>query len=148
MSKHSHQHTKADLGVVTGQIKARSLKMTGPREAILEVMRRLARPLTTREVQAELNQECDLATIYRCMHMLESLQLAKRFDFGDGVARYELLHCDAHAHHHHLICTECSAIVEIEDCFPAELEERVAEGSGFKRITHKLEFFGTCPKCQ
>jgi Fe2+ or Zn2+ uptake regulation protein len=38
--------------------------------------------------------------------------------------------------------------VEIEECFPQELERRIANGNGFAQITHKLEFFGVCPKCQ
>jgi Fe2+ or Zn2+ uptake regulation protein len=39
-------------------------------------------------------------------------------------------------------------VVEIEDCFPEELEQRIATGNGFTSITHKLEFFGICPSCQ
>ena len=38
--------------------------------------------------------------------------------------------------------------IEIEECFPRELEEKIAAGHGFKSITHKLEFFGVCPACQ
>ena len=48
----------------------------------------------------------------------------------------------------HLVCVRCSQIVEIEDCFPAELEERIAVRNGFAGITHKLEFFGICPQCR
>ena len=66
----------------------------------------------------------------------------------DGVARFELLTGDAHAHHHHLICSCCADIVEIDDCFATELEARVAAAHGFKTVTHKLEFFGVCPDCQ
>jgi Fe2+ or Zn2+ uptake regulation protein len=39
-------------------------------------------------------------------------------------------------------------VVEIEEFFLKELEERIAEKNGFKSITHKLEFFGLCPECQ
>ena len=30
------------------------------------------------------NGECNLATIYRSMHLLERMGMVKRFDFGDG----------------------------------------------------------------
>ena len=29
---------------------------------------------------------CDLVTVYRSMHMLETMEMVKRFDFGDGIA--------------------------------------------------------------
>jgi len=88
-----------------------------------------------------------LATVYRSMRLLEQMGMAKRFDLGDGVARFELLAEGDDGHHHHLVCTRCSEVVEIEDCFTAELEERISARSGFKAVTHKLEFFGICPAC-
>jgi Fe2+ or Zn2+ uptake regulation protein len=39
-------------------------------------------------------------------------------------------------------------VVEIEECFPKALEKSIAERNGFKAVTHKLEFFGLCPRCQ
>ena len=38
--------------------------------------------------------ECDLATVYRSLHLLEGMGIVKRFDLGDGVARFELLLSD------------------------------------------------------
>jgi Fur family ferric uptake transcriptional regulator len=105
--------------------------------------------MTNKEVYAALPANlCDLATIYRSMHLLEEMGMVKRFDFGDGIARFELLSDAGRAHHHHLICTRCSTVVEIEECFPSELEQKIALGNGFVAITHKLEFFGICPQCQ
>jgi len=91
--------------------------------------------------------ECNLATIYRSLHLLEKMALVKRFDFGDGIARFELTQEEGTAHHHHLICTRCFAIVEIEACFPEEFETRIAKTYGYHGVTHKLEFFGICPRC-
>jgi Fe2+ or Zn2+ uptake regulation protein len=39
-------------------------------------------------------------------------------------------------------------VVEIEECFPAEIEQRIASENGFQAVTHRLEFFGICPGCQ
>jgi len=123
--------------------------MTGPRRAILNCLAEETHPLTIKELFTQLPESiCDLATVYRSIHMLENVGLVKRFDFGVGVARYELVRHENDAHHHHLICTGCSTVVEIVDCFPEELERRIATGNGFKEISHKLEFFGICPECQ
>lgn len=124
-------------------------KMTGPRRAILEALEKERHPLTIREIFNLIpSGKCDLATIYRSIHLLEEAALVKRFDFGDGIARFEMICHQEHSHHHHLICTDCSRVVEIEECFPAELEKKIARGNGFKNIWHRLEFFGVCPGCQ
>jgi Fur family ferric uptake transcriptional regulator len=131
------------------RLRRRSRKATGPRQAILEILRRQAHPLSSKELFAALPKGgCDLATVYRSMHLLEGMGMVKRFDLGDGVARFELLLEGDDGHHHHLVCTECAGVVEIEDCALDELEHEVATRNGFKGVTHKLEFFGICPECQ
>ncbi len=140
---------QSDLPALTQKLRRRDRKITGPRQAILEVLRRHRRPLSIKYIFAALpSGECDLATIYRSMHLLESMHMVKRFEFGDGVARFELLAEGDDGHHHHLVCTSCSDVVEIEECFPKTLEKSIAERNGFKAVTHKLEFFGLCPRCQ
>jgi len=105
--------------------------------------------LSTQELFRGLKVKgCDLATVYRALHVLEKLGMVKRFDLGDGVARFELLGAGDDGHHHHLVCTNCAEVVEIEECETAEFEARIAAQSGFASVTHKLEFFGVCPACQ
>lgn len=148
-NRHAPARGPVKLAALTGKLRAKSRKITGPRQAILDVLRQHPHPLTNKEILATLAADnCDLATIYRSMHLLQSMGMVKRFDFGDGVARFELLGEGDDGHHHHLICTQCSAVVEITECFPRQLEEKIAAGNGFKAITHKLEFFGICPRCQ
>lgn len=150
-SQHTHPHrlVQQPLVELTDRLRAGSRKVTGQREAILDVLRRHSSPLTNREIHDALGKtDCDLATIYRNMHTLQSMGLVKRCDFGDGAARFELISDEAHQHHHHLVCNQCSTIVEIEDCFPNEFEEDLAKRHGFSAVTHRLEFFGTCPRCQ
>lgn len=91
--------------------------------------------------------ECDLATIYRAMRLLETMGLVKRYDFGDGIARFELVSGQREAHHHHLVCTRCREVIEIEECCSETLEKRIAAEHGFQAVTHRLEFFGICPDC-
>jgi Fur family ferric uptake transcriptional regulator len=137
------------MGELAGRLRRRDRKLTGPREAILGVLGRNLRPMSTREIESELPAgSCNLATVYRCMHLLEQMGMVQRFDFGDAVARYELVREGKDEHHHHLVCEHCARIVELDDCFPAEWQERVARESGFARLKHRLEFFGICPDCQ
>ena len=145
---HEHSHSKQELSSLTDQLRRRALKITGPRKRILDLLRNHPHPMTNKEVYAALGEGCDLATIYRSMHMLEGMGMVKRYDFGDGIARFELVAEGEDDHHHHLICRECSKIVEIDECFPSEFEAQIAAASGYREVSHKLEFFGVCPTCQ
>lgn len=137
------------MSALTGRLRRQSHKITGPRQAILEILRQHPHPLTNKEIFTGLPKgQCDLATIYRAMHMLEKTGMVKRYDFGDGAARFELVGEGDSGHHHHLICICCTAVVEIEECFLREMESRIAASNGFTAVTHKLEFFGICPRCK
>jgi Fur family ferric uptake transcriptional regulator len=131
------------------RLRRKSRKITGPRQAILDILRQQAHPMSTQELFAALPRgDCDLVTVYRSMRLLESVGMVKRFDLGDGVARFELLAEGDDGHHHHLVCTGCAAVIEIEQCFMRRREQQIAGRHGFKAVTHKLEYFGLCPKCQ
>jgi len=147
MKKHSHRHEKeSDL---TDCLRQKARRVTGPRLAILRLLAERRSPMSSKDLFARFDAGgCDLATIYRSLHLLEELGLVKRFDFGDNIGRYELVASEADGHHHHLVCTRCSGVVEIDDCFPEELERKISRRNGFKSVTHKLEFFGVCPRCQ
>lgn len=147
-----HCHTRpavSALPELARRLRADSRKVTGQRQAILDALQTHQRPMTNKEIHACLGAEsCDLATIYRSMHLLERMGIVKKYHFGDGVSRYELVTPSRDGHHHHLVCVKCAGVVEIEECFPREIERRIAEQNGFKEITHSLEFFGVCPECQ
>jgi Fur family ferric uptake transcriptional regulator len=149
MKSHSHSFAAPTLPDLAARLRRNSRKVTGARQEILEVLRKEGHPMSIKEIFESLREgQCDLATVYRSVHLLENMAMVKRFDFGDGTARFELLREGDDGHHHHLVCTRCSEVIEIEECFTHELEQKIAARSGFKEVTHKLEFFGICPDCQ
>ncbi|RME92974.1 MAG: transcriptional repressor [Verrucomicrobia bacterium] len=144
---HSGRPTRS-MSELAERLRRESRRLTGPRQAILEVLRQHRRPLSNKEILELLPGDCDLATVYRAMHLLRRLGLVQRYDLGDGVARHELLAPDDDGHHHHLVCRRCARVVELEDCGLAAFEESLVARSGFTQVTHRLEFFGVCPDCQ
>jgi Fur family ferric uptake transcriptional regulator len=146
---HTHLRAHVPLPQLAARLRQKSHKVTASRQAILEILRRHSHPLSNKEIHAALpGGDGDLATVYRSMHLLESMGMVKRFDLGDGVARFELLVEGDDGHHHHLVCTKCAGVVELEGCCVDELEQQIAARNGFQAVTHKLEFFGICPECQ
>src|SRR2546430_15567291 len=94
-------HKPQTLSALTNRLRRQSRKITGPRAAILEILRQHPHPLTNREIFAGMPKgECDLATIYRSMHLLEKMGMVKRFHFHDGAARFELMEEGDDGHHH------------------------------------------------
>jgi Fur family ferric uptake transcriptional regulator len=151
MKCRSHCATKrhAPLPDLAAKLRRQSRKITGPRQAILQILRDHPHPLSIKEIHSALGAgDCNLATVYRCIHLLQRMEMVKRFDFGDNIARFELLAEGDDGHHHHLICTSCAEVIELEDCSMRDLEAVIAARNGFQRVTHKLEFFGLCPDCQ
>jgi Fur family transcriptional regulator, ferric uptake regulator len=148
MKTHANPIRRQGLSELTHRLRGQACKVTGPRQAILEILHHHAHPITSKDILAALPKgQCDLATIYRTMHLLEEKGIVKRLDFSDGAARFELVD-EAGGHHHHLVCTRCAAAIRIAECFAREMDARVAAEHGFTGVTHKLEFFGLCPRCQ
>ena len=148
-TRHSLASRHQPLPHLTERLRRKARKVTGPRQALLELLRKQAHPMSSKEIFDALPKDlCDLATVYRSLRLLEQMGMVKRFDFGDGTARFELLEEGDDGHHHHLVCTQCAEIIELDECSMTESEERIAARNGFKSVTHKLEFFGICPACQ
>jgi Fur family ferric uptake transcriptional regulator len=154
MSDTHHHHkcpprSKSTLFDLEEKLRMGSKRLTGGRLKLLRFLNTQDHPLTIKEIFSAMDSgEMDLVTVYRSMSMLEGMGLVKRYDFGDAVARFELTGEGQHDHHHHLICIRCDTVVEIEECFPPDLENAISRQNGFTAVTHKLEFFGVCPKCQ
>jgi len=143
-------HPIAPLPELTARLRREARRVTGPREAILDVLRRHARPLRIKEIHTLLGAgaNCDLATVYRAMPLLEGMGMVKRVELGRRGSSFELLGEGDDGHHHHLVCTECDRVMELDSCLLETVEKGISLASGFKKVTHRLEFFGICPRCQ
>lgn len=138
-----------ELPALTDRLRKQSLKITGPRQSILEVMRDHPRPLLIKEIHAQMGKgDCDLVTVYRSMSTLQKMGIVRKVDFGKGGSRFELITDEGAAHHHHLVCETCQAVLQLDDCLLHDVERRIEKASGFRMVTHRLEFFGICPDCQ
>lgn len=124
------------------------LKATGPRIAVLSFLMSEHGPFTVKEIQKRLSKkgDSDLVTVYRCVTQLEDSGLIRRCDFGDGNARYEFSPENDH-HHHHIICRKCRRVDVVDHCNLKDLDS-YGKKLGYKKVSHSLEFFGLCPKCQ
>ena len=85
------------------------------------------------------------ATVFRAVEMLVNLGLLNRIDFSDGSHTYRA--CGDN-HHHHLTCTKCHRIVDVEVCVPEAQLADIGQKNDFEIESHSLVLFGLCADCR
>ncbi|HBE95358.1 MAG TPA: transcriptional repressor, partial [Desulfovibrio sp.] len=86
-----------------------------------------------------------LATVYKTIALLKAQGLILEIDFGARDNRYDILRPYPHPH---AVCTRCGAVADPGDPDLTALVERVARDTGYAISSHRLDFFGLCPKCR
>lgn len=134
------------------QLHAPSYKLTPQREATVRVLLENEEDHLSAEdvylLVKEKSPEIGLATVYRTLELLSELKVVDKINFGDGVSRYDLRQEGARRFHHHLICTQCGAVQEIQEDLLGEVERKVERDWSFKVKDHRLTFHGICKNCQ
>lgn len=87
-----------------------------------------------------------LATVYRAMQALSDSGDVDVLLTAEGESLYRW--CARKAHHHHLVCRECGAAVEIDGPSVEVWADAIAAEHDFSDISHTLELFGTCRACR
>ena len=91
------------------------------------------------------------SSAYRNLAVLEQADVVRRVITDDDFARFELDE-GLTEHHHHLVCSNCGRIEDVE--VPADVErslgrslDRLARGAGFASVAHRLDLIGLCRSC-
>jgi Fur family ferric uptake transcriptional regulator len=84
------------------------------------------------------------ATVFRSLDRLVSAGLAQRLERPGHVSAY--IWC-APGHHHHLICTTCRTVEDLDEEAVAPLAETIARQRGFRVDHATLDFYGECRTC-
>jgi Fur family ferric uptake transcriptional regulator len=120
----------------------KGMKMTGQRRVIAQVLSEAADHPDVEEVYrraSERDQSISIATVYRTVRLFEEADILERHDFGDGRSRYEEA---TEEHHDHLINIKTGEVIEFQSGEIEALQEKIAEGHGFRLVGHRLELYG------
>jgi len=133
-------------------LKKSGYKFTDQRSAVLDVLiKHKDSHLSIDDIYnyvKESNPDIGIATVYRTLTLLEKVGAVVRLDLDDGFSRYELSRQDEDHRHHHLICTNCGDVSEVEDDLLDALEEQILQKDGFLVTDHRVKFYGLCRKCR
>ena len=132
-------------------LKDSGLKVTGPRLKILELLEMHRDGHWTAEdifrLLIDEGFDVGLATVYRVLTQFEQAGIVVKHHFETGKAVYELNQGD---HHDHIVCHNCSKVVEFINDVIEHQQHEVAEQHGFTLTGQSLNLYGYCDaaECQ
>ncbi len=122
------------------------LRVTKPREAVIGVL--ATRPHSSAdEVFASIVNDLpgtSMQAVYNVLGDLTDNGLARRIEPAGSAARYELRVGD---NHHHVVCTKCGAIGDVE-CSVGHAPCLIpSDDNGFTITEAEVVYWGLCPAC-
>jgi Fur family ferric uptake transcriptional regulator len=132
----------------TALLSRAGIRPTRQRLRVLEALAGERNDATAQDIHARLQgsgERVGLATVYRTLAALAERGVVDTLSHHPGEVCYRL--CGA-AHHHHLVCSSCHKVVELDDCGLDDWVERVAAAHGFVATAHQVELVGVCAGCR
>jgi Fe2+ or Zn2+ uptake regulation protein len=128
------------------RLRAAGLKVTKGRTAALSLLAAHSHS-TAEQLHAHLGAagaSMTLQAVYLSLQVLTDNGVLRRIEPAGSPARYELRVGD---NHHHLVCTACARVVDV-DCETGEAPCLVpADTHGFSVREAEITFWGVCPDC-
>ena len=131
------------------RLRGSGYKVTNARRTVLEVLLEMEGHVTSSDVLeavAEADARIGRASVFRTLDLLTQLNIIRPTYVDTSATPQYVMMPDGH--HHHVICTNCSRVIEFDDCGLAELTQRLEKEYGVQMTGHLLEFYGKCETCQ
>jgi Fur family transcriptional regulator, peroxide stress response regulator len=122
-------------------------KRSKQRASILELLRQTESHPTADLLYQKLKKKfphLSLGTVYRNLNILVEQGLVEKLPFGSTYDRYEAIKNP----HYHLVCQVCGCVEDFNMPYYTEINQQAQRMSGFCISRHRIDFFGTCEKCQ
>ena len=121
--------------------------MTHQRQVLYEVMLEMEGHPSPEEVYARVKRKIpsiSLATVYKNIHLFVESGVFRKMSMHHGSVRVEM-NDEAH---HHLVCSVCKEIVDIDEKTLGTLPKRKRLAGGFLVERYAVDVIGLCAKCQ
>ena len=130
------------------RLKESDCRITPQRYAVLNVLASSPDHPSAETIYAKLKEHyptMSLATVYKTINLLKREGEILELEFSDLGNRYDGKKPYPHPH---VICTGCGMIIDPAQLNLEEITIKMMEETGFKILTHRLDFYGLCPECQ
>ena len=139
---------KQRLDEIIVKLRELNFRITPQRIAILKIFLKSQDHPSVEQVYAQVKADfpsTSLATVYKTVNLLKEVGEILEIGFADGVNRYD---GNKPYPHPHLICTKCKKIMDPEINLVEQIANELEQSSGYRIVSHQIEFFGICPACQ
>ncbi|MGI9083857.1 MAG: Fur family transcriptional regulator [Aeromicrobium sp.] len=149
----SRSSERATTDAALAVLRATGQRVTAARRAVLEALEPHDH-LTADEIanRAEVSAPgVHRTTVYRALATLGDVGLIAHTHVAGSATIYHLTLGDE-AHHHldhaHVQCTECGAILNVDDGLIMPLTEDLERTMGFRLDVHHAALLGVCSRCR
>lgn len=132
---------------IVNKLKVNNHKLTPQRLAIVKILAHSEGHPSVEKIYENIRENfptMSLATVYRNVMLLKSLDEVLELGFPDGSNRYDGNKPEPHPH---VVCVQCKTIIDPDLGTLKDMTDEVADETGFKILTHRLDFFGICSDC-
>jgi Fur family peroxide stress response transcriptional regulator len=139
---------EARFGELVTRLKGRGHRLTPQRVAVLRILAASEGHPSVEQIYDQIVVQfptTSLATVYKTVTLLKGVGEVLELGFADGSNRYD---GGKPYPHPHLICTQCGEIRDLEAPALSELVQQASQDVGYQITSHRLDFYGLCPKCQ
>ena len=132
---------------IAGKLSEQGYRLTPQRLMVLSAIENSDDHISAEEIYAQIVAKypsVNISTVYRTLELLKRLGLVTETDLGEGRVRY---HPAEKGHHHHLVCRECGAIIDLDESLIAPLKSAWLQEYKFNADLRHLAILGCCVNC-
>ncbi len=130
-----------------GKLSRQGYRLTPQRMMILSAIENSDNHISAEEIYAQVVAKypnVNISTVYRTLELLKRLGLVIKTDLGEGRVRY---HPAEKGRHHHLVCQECGATIDLDELLLASLKSTLVREYNFLPDLRHLAILGRCINC-
>ena len=134
-------------GGIGSKLSELGYRLTPQRMMILSAIENSDDHISAEEIYAQVVAKypnVNISTVYRTLELLKRLGLVTETDLGEGRVRY---HPADKGHHHHLVCKECGAIIDLDESVMAPVKDTLLREYKFIADLEHLAILGRCVNC-
>lgn len=123
-----------------------NMRLTTQRQIILEELKKVTTHPTASEVFDMVRKRLPrigLGTVYRNLELMAQNGIILKIEVGGTQKRFDAT-IDPH---HHIRCTNCSCVDDIDIPVQDEINSLASRTSDYEILGHHVEFMGLCPVC-
>ncbi len=132
---------------MVGELSRQGYRLTPQRMMILSAIENSDEHISAEEIYTQVVAKypnVNISTVYRTLELLKRLSLVTETDLGEGRVRY---HPVEKGHHHHLVCQECGAIIDLDESLLSPLKKALLREYEFIADLRHLAILGRCVNC-